>query len=357
MAGLFERISHFVGSLTAGPMSLPTVATLPAAQCLPPGSADADIPRDAAYFTLRVNELHLAQGRELWATYDPMVIVASSFIHGTERITVPFVVGPSLLREHAAVGVPHGVLIQDTTVAGPYPNRGGPVTIGIVLYRVQRDNYARKLLQVVEGVSAAIGPAADMAVLSKVGGPMIDGLEALFGLGATVPIAGHRIEYDTMMQGGLRSWYAALIDGADVDPKILLVDRGRLMHAKRDGLQPVRDVDFVLYSLTGQANREDERTLPFYALYQRAVRDAASGTDDAWKAAKATLAECWQQMAVSPDLTPVQAGALIDGYRTDLLAARDRARKLSELSVGRSPEGAAPRETARVATASALLDL
>ncbi|MDB5378378.1 MAG: hypothetical protein JWR00_2824 [Rubritepida sp.] len=356
MTGLLERMSRYVGGLTAGPLPLPTVATLPPGQCLPPGSADAEIPRDAAYFTLRVNELHLAQGRELWATYDPMVMIASTFIHGTERITVPFVVGPSLLKEHATVGVPHGVLVQDTTVAGPYPNRGGSISIGIVLYRVKRDDYARKLLQVVEGVSAAIGPAADMAVLSKVGGPMIDGLEALLGLGATVPVAGHRIEYDTMMQGGLRSWYAALIDAPHVDTKSLRVDRGRLTRAEGDGWQPVRDADYVLYSLSGHPRREDERTLPFYALYQRAVRDAASGTDEAWKAAKATLAECWQQMAVSPDLTPGQAGALIDGYRTDLLAARDRARKLSELS-GHPAEVSAPREAARLATASVLLDL
>lgn len=357
MAAVFERMSRFVGGLASGPLPLPTVATLPAAQCLPAGSAEIEIPRDAAYFTLRVNELHLTQGREIWATYDPMVMVTSTFIHGTEQITVPFVVGPSLLKEHAAVGVPHGVLIHDTTVAGPYPNRGGPVTIGIVLYRVKRDDYARKLLQVVEGVSAAIGPAADMAVLSKVGGPMIDGLEALLGLGATVAIAGHRIEYDTMMQGGLRSWYAALINAPQVDQKSLRVEGARLMRSTTDGMQPVRDADYVLYSLTGQARREDERTLPFYALYQRALRDAASGTDEAWKAAKATLAECWQQMAVSPDLTSGQAGALIDGYRADLLAARDRARKLSELSVGQHSEVRDSREAARLTTASALTDL
>lgn len=355
MTAVLDRIARFVGGLTAGPTPLPTVATLPAAQCLPPGSAEAEIPRDAAYFTLRVNELHLAQGRELWATYDPMVIVTSNFIHGTERITVPFVVGPSLLKEHAGAGVPHGVLIQDTTVAGPYPNRGGSVAIAIVLYRVRRDDYARKLLQIVEGVSGAIGPAADMGLLSKVGGPMLDGLEALLGMGATVPIAGHRIEYDTMIQGGLRSWYAALIDAPRVDPKALCVEHGRLMHTNGEGRQPVRDADYVLYSLTGQVSREDERTLPFYAMYLRAVRDAAAGTDEAWKAAKATLAECWQQMAVSPDLTPGQAGSLIDSYRTELLATRDRARKLSELSVGRPSE--LPKDASRFSTASALLDL
>jgi hypothetical protein len=191
MPGFLERLDAFVGALGSGKLPLPQVVAIPPDQCPPPGSVGAEIRKEEAYFTVRINELFLAEARVAWANYDPMVLVTSSFVYGDKTFSVPAVVGPSLVAQPGQA-LPRGLLFNDTTAAGPYPYRGGPVTLSVVLYRVRHHDYARGLLRLLDGISKAIGPAADLGILSKVGGTMLDGLELLLGLGETEPVAGHR---------------------------------------------------------------------------------------------------------------------------------------------------------------------
>jgi hypothetical protein len=55
------------------------------------------------------------------------------------------------------------------------------------------------------------------------------------------------------------------------------------------------------------------------------LQDAGRGDEEAWKSAKATLAELWQQLVLSPDILRRQADELLDAYRQELLATRQRA--------------------------------
>ena len=297
MKGMLDRLQDFAGWLANGKIPLPDVVAIPPAQCLPAGSAGADIGKDRDYFMVTINELFLSNARRGWATYDPMVLVTTSFLYGDKRISVPSVVGPGLLAQ-AGQSLPQGLVLQDTTVAGPYPYRGGPVAIALAFYRLRNQDYAKGLLDLVEGVASAVGPAADMGILAKVGGPLLDGLNKLLGMGETEPIAGHRIELSPVKPGGFRTCFSALIDGdEDLSVPRLRVDSGRLLTAA-GGAAPKRygDSDYVLYSVSASDRRDDEATLPVYALYRRALQDAARGGEDAWKSAKATFAELWQQM-------------------------------------------------------------
>jgi hypothetical protein len=162
MTDLFKQITSFVQNLSVGPLLQPKAIIITPARCSPPGSSGADIQRDKSYITLTVNELFLANARKGWVNYQPMVVFATSFIQGNATITVPAVVGPSLF-ERPGQRLPQGLLLNDIEVAGPVPYRGGPLTISVVLYRLKHSNHARDLLQLVEGVSKAIGPTADLA--------------------------------------------------------------------------------------------------------------------------------------------------------------------------------------------------
>jgi hypothetical protein len=325
MTGVFERLEGFVQNIAGGQIALPKVISIPPAQCFPTGSIGAEIRKDQAYFTVQINELFLQQARQWFVTYDPMVLITTTFVHGDKTISVPAVVGPSLIAQPGHP-VPQGIVLHDTTVAGPYPYRGGPVAISVVLYRVRHKDHARALLKVVESVSKAIGPAADMGLLSKVGGSMLDGLEVLLSLGETEPIAGHRIELSPLRRGGFRSLFSALINTDNVAIDTLRVEDGRLgIVSAGDTIIPYTSADYVLYSIESSDRRTDERTLPFYSLYRRALQDAARGDEEAWKSAKATLAELWQQLILSPDILRRQADDLLDTYRQELLATRQRA--------------------------------
>jgi hypothetical protein len=266
---------------------------------------------------------------------------------------VPTVVGPSLAAGPGQQ-VPQGLIINDIEVAGPTPYRGGTLTINAVLYRVKHTDYARALLQVVEGVSMAIGPTANLAMLAKVGGPLLDGMESVLGLGGTEAVMGQRFTMSPVGPGGMKSFYAALIGPeSTTSPDDLSVDHGRLRVRNGAGTASFTAADYILYSLTVSARRTDERTLPFYPLFERAKKDAYRGGDEGWKAAKGTFSEIWQQMETSPDLTEEQALELRETWKTALLAEKQRGESDKLLST----DEPARRPDRRISLAASILDL
>src|SRR5512134_1453623 len=164
MTDFLARMGGFVEKLRSSPMPLPTVSEIAHDRCLPSGVAGREIVKDNGYFTVWLNELFLAEGRNWWATYDPVAIVITEFGYGTGRVSVPIVVGPNLISAKNP-GVPHGIVLRDTCVAGPYPFRGGNVAITVILYKVKHQDYARGLLRFVESLSSAIGTPADIGML------------------------------------------------------------------------------------------------------------------------------------------------------------------------------------------------
>jgi hypothetical protein len=332
---ILERMYDFASWLAQGKVALPSVLAIPPSQCLPTGSVGEDIIKDRDYITVSINELFLSNGRKAWAVFDPMVLVTTSFIYGTKRISVPAVVGPGLLAQEGQ-RLPQGIVLHDTTVAGPYAYRGGPVTISLAFYRVRNQDYAQSLLRMVESVAAAVGPAAEITVLARVGNALIEGVNRLVGMGETEPIAGHRLELSPMKSGGFRTAFSALI-GADEQPAVqrLRVAGGRLRVIGSSGeLNRYEAADYVLYSVTASDRRDDENTLPIFALYRRALENAARGGEDAWAAAKATFVEVWQQLLLSPDVTKAQAEELYVRWKNELLVARERGENTRNMSRG-----------------------
>jgi hypothetical protein len=353
MGDLFDRLGRFVQNLESGPVPLPKAMAFPPERCLPEGSAGMQFSQNHCYLTLTINELFLANARKGWADYQPMVISATSFIRQNTTVTVPAVVGPSLF-EQSQLKLPSGLLLNDIDIAGPFPYKGGNITINLLLYRVRHSDYARNMLRLVEGVSKAIGPAADLSLLGKVGGTLLDGLETVIGLGETEPVMGHRFTISPVGPGGLRTFYAALI-GDQAPPRDLLsVDHGRLRVGSGSQIAEFTASDYVLYSMFAPGRRTDETTLPFYGLYERARTDAFRGGEENWKAAKATLSELWQQMMLSADLTSDQAEELFEQWKQEIIAQRRLGEATREMSAGQQ---ASAGSDMRTRVAAKILDM
>lgn len=354
MSDLLAQVSAFVQNLKAGPLLQPKAVTIASERCLPAGSTGAAIAKDECYLALTVNELFLSSARKWYVNYQPMVVIATSFLQGGVTVTVPAVVGPSLL-EQPGKKLPQGLLLNNIEVAGPVPYRGGTVTVSALLYRVQHTNYAKDLLKVVEGVSKAIGPTADIGMLTKIGGPLMDGLGSLLNLGDTEPVMGQRFTLSPVGPGGMKTFYTALISpGSKVSPNDLSVDTGKLKWSDGSDVTDFTEDDYVLYSLSAPTRRTDESALPFYPLFQRAKQDAFRGGEDNWKTAKATFSEVWQQMIVSPDLIPAQAEELFAEWKRQLLVEKQKGEEIRMLSVG---EEKVTKTDVRTQTAASLLDL
>jgi len=286
------------------------------------------------YFMVRVNELYLADSREWFAKYDPMVLVVSEFTYDKSEQAVPFVVGPTLL-EGKGQKAPEGMIFSDTRVAGLHPYRGGRLTLSVVLSRVQRENYAKKLLEIVESVAGVLDFATALGTYVKVGGVVLDGVQALFGIEeGAAPIIGYRKEFDPDAGDLLAPSFFALVDAPEdgVDQNALWVRENKLFEgASLEASSPFRGADYVLYSIVQSAARTDERTLPFYPLVERVQQSATSTDESDWKRAKGDMASLWQTLILSPDLTRPQARELAERYRAELEDLLGQAKEMTPL--------------------------
>lgn len=291
------------------------------------------------YFQVIVHEMFLAKEREWFVNYDPMVVVAASYIYDTKVETVPFVAGPSMLKDFGHE-TPTGMIFRDTPVSGLNPYQGGPFTLTLVLYKVQRKNNADRLLQVVEGISKSLDPSNTLAAYLKVAGTIVDGVEAILGLKETVPVLGYRVTLNPQIGQTMTADYFALIDEDSVTetmkPERFRVRDSRLYHVnERGATNEYRHRDFVLFRVAQADKRTDERTLSFFPLWTAAKDFAARGDDEFWKEAKAHFNTLKRNLLNSPDLTRTDS----ERFRTEYLEELKKLRKESVAESGLAAKG------------------
>jgi hypothetical protein len=245
--------------------------------------------------------------------------VVSEFTYDGKRTTVPIVVGPALM-EGKVQKVPNGISITDTLVAGIHPYTGGTFALTVILAQIKRASHAKRLLQVVESVAGAFPAGVALQPHLTVAGAVMDGIESLFSMDETVPIAGHRFEYNDGVSPWLKPGFFALIsaDEREIDVDRLSVVSGRLKDGGTRDAPSFRKADFVLYSLCPVSMRSDVAELPFYRLFKDALVAAANTEEGSWDRARAGLVTLYQEMLSSPDLTLAQVRELIESFKTEL---------------------------------------
>jgi hypothetical protein len=304
------------------------------------------------YFQVIVHEMFLAKAREWFVNYDPMVVAAASYIYDTEVVTVPFVVGPSILKDFGH-DTPEGMIFRDTPVSGLHPYQGGAFTLTLVLYKVQRKNNADRLLQVVEGVSKSLDPSNLLTAYLKVAGTIVDGVEAILGLDQTVPVLGYRVTINPDISQRMTPDYWALIDEDSAEetmgPERFRVRKSRLYHLDEKGAEKeYRDRDFVLFRIAQGNKRNDERTLPFFPLWTEAKDFAARADDEFWKEAKAHFNTLKRNLLNSPDLTMPDSARLRTNYLEELKKLRKESVEESSLAAESEPLSEAEKELRRM---------
>ncbi len=286
----------------------------------------------AYYFAVYINELFLTHARQWTSTFDPMALVVTEFTYAGKPTTVPFVVGPSLLAGKVEQ-IPEGMVFTDTQVAGIHPYPGGKFALTVILAQVKRQSYPQKLLKVIEQIAGSFPVGAALESHLKVAETIFDGVEALFSLGDTRPLAGHRWEFNPGFTPWMKPGFFVLVDAdeGDVGVNHFHVVNGRLCTGDNSATAPFRRADYLLYSLRTATERTDVGELPFYELFDKALKAAGSTESGSWERAKAILVTLYQEMITSPDLTWDQAQRLVDHYTGRLLEARRRVESFGTL--------------------------
>jgi hypothetical protein len=333
---LFDKVKSTFAKMRSRPTMLPTVVRIPNSMVDEREGVGERLRSDVDYFSVKINELFLANDRRWWVEYVPTVFVASEFIFDKKVTVLPYVVGPSLI-EKLGQSSPNRMLFHDINVAGPHPFRGGKFALTVILCRTKRTDYARQLLGMVEGIVGALDFGTALSSYTKIASSAIDGIEGLMQLGDTEPLCGERIEWDSEADEGLTTGYVAIVNSATTPGQASkLRIRGKRLHCDGAdaGLREFREADYVLYSIARSQHRSDERLLAFYPLHDELMSAALGPSDSDWDRAKATLLTLYQSMVLSPDLVPAQADQLLEEYKSSMVQRHKKAAETRLLKLG-----------------------
>ncbi len=282
---------------------------------------------DQHYFQVKLNELFSKSARDWWQTHDPMVIVVSEFIYDHELKTLPYVVGPSMLKAQG-IATPASMLFHDTRVAGLHPYKGGRINLAVVLYRLERSNMATNVLQVAEQAAGALDFSTTLTTYLKVAEKVLDKVDRLLGLDALSPTMGVRYELDPDANEDMRPGFFVLIDIQEdqLDRDRLWVREKRLVEgASLATAEPFRRADYVLWSLVQSSARTDLVTFPFHKVWERVQAEASVPIPAQFEITKTDFASLYQTMLTSPDLTRKHARAKKDEWQTEMKRINDEA--------------------------------
>lgn len=335
---LGDRIRH-------GERQLPTAVQIPNDHVQGGEKLNAAFARDEQYFQVRVNEMYLGDARQWFSTIDPVVFVVSEFTYAGKMQAVPFLVGPELIEKFGQKTA-NGTLFRNTRVAGLHPYRGGRVNLSVVLCQIERENYARKLLNIVGSMSQALDFATMLVPYIKIGNVIAEGFESLLDSKGTQPLIALRDEYDPDADKAFTPGYFVLIDKSNVSPQSLWVrDQQLFKGTSFADAAEYRDADYVLYSIVRPTDnkRSDIELLPFNEVWQRVLKEAAVPKDENWVSAKANMASLYQTLLLSPDLTSAHADWLTDEYAKRMQQVHQRAVNLGGLgNLSAGEKGVAP---------------
>jgi hypothetical protein len=323
------------------------------------GTLSAPFEAGKHYFVVRLNEMFLAREREWASKYDPLVTVVSEFIYNGAEVSVPTAIGPSVLAKGGTATPVGRMAFVDTRVAGIHPYQGGRLTLTIILYKVQRSNHAKDLLDLIGIGAKALDFASALTPYLKIAGTLLSGIESMLRLDGTQPVIGQRIERDQDASGGIRPGYHALIDLPlkGVDETKFWVKRSQLCYG--DSLAsatPFEAADFMLYSVVRDELRSDLELLPFRADWARVRREAQTSVADAWTNAKINLASLIQVVRESPDLTADQAEKVVAEWKAEAVRLHKDAEQFATLK-GAVDLDQRRRDAGRRDEALAVLDL
>jgi hypothetical protein len=256
---------------------------------------DSVISPAASYFTVTVNGMALDYDRVGTRVFDPMLLTLTDYLYDGKVISVPFVVSAKMIPA-AADGVPRRMTFANTRVAGPHPYYGR-LGVAVILYRVEREDYARRLLEAAQRACAAFDITGSVSAYLKMADAVLDGVDAVLGHAPTEPLLGFRAEFPDRAEAGTFAVLPEARPGGD----LWLVD-GVLSGGTPGALTPLAGISHVTYTVRA-VPPVDLQTMPWFKLlWGRIVQWADIPNDEAKSVAQTYLGALYEELLTSPDI-------------------------------------------------------
>ena len=187
-----RTLADFVRGLSRAEFERKLAVPIPRDHVVDEGPAPGGFERQDSYFTIRVAETFLRNGREYFRGFSPLAVLMTEFVYAQERRHFSFLVGSQALTElRQYVGEQH-VEFRNTRVVGPVPYVGDDVSIFLGLCRTVTSDVTDHLFKLLETITKTFDTTG-LTRLLDIAGPLRAGLDELLGMRQVELRLGHRV--------------------------------------------------------------------------------------------------------------------------------------------------------------------
>jgi hypothetical protein len=281
--------------------------------------------RDRAYFQLRLSEMFLRNGRELWREFMPMTVFITEFIFDGKQQTVPFVVNNDILNSIQKYVEGNSIEYRNTKVAGPIPYCGGDISLFTGLYRTKINDLSVGFFSFIGGLVQAFD-ASGLTRYLDVARPLGAGLTSLLGMKDVEFCLGTRDELSEQKTFSEGYWVYVNAAEKSIAQDRLWVKGDQLFVGERNSVKRFDQSDYCLVQLEYLEERGDYTTLAFHRSWVQAKELIWNNEPEK---AKVKFAQLAQELAVSPDLTRRHRFALMQVYKANFESEVEAFRSLT----------------------------
>lgn len=337
MATISEQVNVWFDKFKASPAARRIYIQVPRSRVRnDPGASRIDgsnfLP-EASYFSVRIVELFLRNGREYFRKFLPMAVTLCEFSKGGQDRVVPFFINNDKLRE--ALGATGGglgfVQMQDVYAMRYTPVNADWLSLFCGLFRVVHQDFAAALLDLLAEVGGHVGSdltakSADIAktVYARLGRIVgMQDVEFRFG----------QLDGDVLGGGSGYRLFAGESDAAIVPEEFWMIE-GRLQRQHADGsFGPVTEMDYCVVAVEHLGSRAELgllATLPLHRQWRSVVPHL---TSNRMGDAEVEFEKLQAEILLSPDLTESDRLVALSAYQKLWVDVNESLKK-------RSPEGA-----------------
>ena len=185
-------------------------------------------------------------------------------------MSVPFVVGPSLLKKIEQIEGNENVRYRNTRVVGPTPYLGDQVSLFTGLFRMKSKDWALQAIGLLETVAKTFD-STKLSSYMNIARPLTEGIESFLGMGDNMQLRiGHRTEFSDPTGGSVDAfvpgyWLMLRQKESEINKSDFWVKEGELFHgSNKNNMVPYTGSDYILYKIQKLQHRNDYSTFDFH---------------------------------------------------------------------------------------------
>lgn len=193
LSAAWEALKSAADGWISQPLAKPVIGFVKAEGASNSNVSGQEFVPESSYFSVRIVEMHLAEGGKYFASFLPLAVCLTEYTVGSARQRTPLILSNDVIAEQLkGAGVTPGLVeYRNMYVVRRAPVKSDNLSLFVGLFRMPYDDLAKQMLQIASDVTDQVVGGAPVSQGIRVAEKVYDRIAGLFSLNVMKPLLGY----------------------------------------------------------------------------------------------------------------------------------------------------------------------